>query len=195
MLQTDNGKIYVQSNTLSEIKLPNCNNNSKLVFHIDTKTGKVSIKIDKNPPTHICDSSTLITDGTPLYLVCGLFFKKDRLKIKNTDKMIEKIENKVGDGLAALMQKKPKKPVKQDSVDFSGIGGPDPFALPGSDLKSQTTAGFSEADEKKDKKKKKEKKPKPGKYDLPDEKEQVKPKKPTKALDKMNAADGDLELA
>lgn len=96
MVQTDNGNIYISSKEPSQEKLPACTTSSKVILQIDQEKGKVSLKTDKNPPTVLCTGSDVVMSGEPLYFVAGLFFKKDRLKIKNVDKLMEKIENKLG---------------------------------------------------------------------------------------------------
>ena len=106
MVQTDNGNIFVESKDPLEEKLEGCAKNSKLVIQIDQENGKVSLKIDKNPPKVLCIGSDIILGKEPLYFVSGLFFKKDRLKIKNVDKLMEKIENKMADKMQEKMQEK-----------------------------------------------------------------------------------------
>ena len=103
MFQTDSGQVFNNSkDPLGEL-FTGTNKSSKIIFQIDTAKGEVKIKIDKSPAKLVCTQSELLLDKKPLYLVAGLFFKKDRLKLKNVDKLIEKIENKVGNKLQALI--------------------------------------------------------------------------------------------
>jgi len=97
MVQTDNGNVYISSKEPLDEKLEGCTKNSKLIIQIDQENGKVSLKIDKNPAKVLCVGSDIILGKEPLYFISGLFFKKDRLKIKNVDKLMEKIENKMAD--------------------------------------------------------------------------------------------------
>ena len=108
MVQTDTGVIYNGSKEPLEEKLEGCTKSSKLILQIDHERGKVSMKIDKNPPKVLCTGSDFILGKDPLYFVSGLFFKKDRLKIKNVDKLMEKIENKLESKVKEKMQEKMK---------------------------------------------------------------------------------------
>ena len=119
MVQTDNGNIYIESKEPMEEKLEGCTTNSKMVIQIDQEAGKVSMKIDKNPPKVLCTGSDVILGKEPLYFVSGLFYKKDRLKIKNVDKLMEKIENKLGAKMQDKMQEKMKLKMKQSKADDS----------------------------------------------------------------------------
>ena len=108
MVQTDNGNIYVEAKEPLEDKLEGCTKSSKIILQIDHERGKISLKIDKNPPKVLCTGSAMILGKEPLYFVSGLFFKKDRLKIKNVNKLMEKIENKLESKVKEKMQEKMK---------------------------------------------------------------------------------------
>jgi len=96
MLQTEDGTVFNCSEEASDEKVTGCTKSSKLILQIEQDKGKVSLRIDKLAAKVLCTGSDVILGGESLYLVSGLFFKKDRLKIKNVDKLMEKIENKIG---------------------------------------------------------------------------------------------------